>query len=415
MLFDVFQTKFLPKTRKKIFFHHFNYDMAKFLDIYCEDYNRKKIFEKLYEIKMEEAEIKFLKDQQNERKMYSTDSIDRRWRKTMERRIKEEKVLEMMKEKETSMLSSLESDKNIEILTEDEFDSDLFEYNQPFSPTQFRKRKRVVIACSHDNKDPMPENFKHIRNSINVVRPEFYSTVYLLISKYQCSIMQALAGVIETGKLMFNRKYWKYHTEDTTCLDLDTAPHNKNIRRAGQAIHALSLGCLVEEIMESDDGTVITYHTDGSGTHGVGSYTVQGITINSRYQSLPALPISSKSRANLALLKKTVLSILSAVSGVPMKDIFKKISYQMTDAAVQNFQVDNIIASDFEVDHVPIHLLCQLTFTHPCLMFIKKELKVFSDIKLSIVPDKIYLNFLVNATTSHETVFKQYIDNILIV
>ena len=47
--------------------------------------------------------------------------------------------------------------------------SDLFEDNQPLSLTQFRKRKRVVIACSHDNEDPMPENFKHIRNSINVV------------------------------------------------------------------------------------------------------------------------------------------------------------------------------------------------------------------------------------------------------
>ena len=90
-----------------------------------------------------------------------------------------------------------------------------------------------------------------------------------------------------------------------------------------------------------------------------------------------------------------------------MKDIFKKISYQMTFAAAHNFQVDNIIASDFEVDHVPKHLLCQ---THPCLMFIKKVLKVFSDIEVSIGPDKIYSNFLVNATTSHETVFKQYID-----
>ena len=157
MLFDVFQTKILPKTRKKIFFHHFNYDMAKLFDIYCEDYNRRKSLE----IKMEEAEIKFLQDQRNERKMYSTDSIDRRWRKTMERRIKEEKVLEMMKEKETNMLNSLESDKNMEILTEDELDSDLFEDNQPSSLTQFRKRKRVVIACSHDNEDPMPENFKH--------------------------------------------------------------------------------------------------------------------------------------------------------------------------------------------------------------------------------------------------------------
>ena len=57
----------------------------------------------------------------------------------MERRIKE-KVLEMMKEKETNMLSSLESDKNMEILIEDKLDSDLFEDNQPLSLTQFRKK-----------------------------------------------------------------------------------------------------------------------------------------------------------------------------------------------------------------------------------------------------------------------------------
>ena len=77
-----------------------------------------------------------------------------------------------------------------------------------------------------------------------------------------------------------------------------------------------------------------------------------------------------------------------------MKDIFKKISYQMTDAASHNFQVDNTIACDYKVNHVPKHLLCQ---THPCLTFIKKVLKVFSDIEVSIGPDKIYSNFLVNA------------------
>ena len=48
----------------------------------------------------------------------------------------------------------------------------------------------------------MTENFKHIRNSINVVGPEFYSTVDLLISKYHCSKMQTVAGIIETEKLI---------------------------------------------------------------------------------------------------------------------------------------------------------------------------------------------------------------------
>ena len=64
----------------------------------------------------------------------------------MEKRLKEEKVLEMMKGKDTNMLSSLESDKNVEILTEVEFYFDSFEDNQSLSQTQFRKRKCVVIA-----------------------------------------------------------------------------------------------------------------------------------------------------------------------------------------------------------------------------------------------------------------------------
>ena len=94
-----YKQKFYQKPEKKFFFHHFNHDMAKLFDIYCEDYNRRKNLEKLYKIKTKEAEIKFLKDQRNQRKMYSTDFFDRRWKKTMERRIKEKKVLEMMKKK----------------------------------------------------------------------------------------------------------------------------------------------------------------------------------------------------------------------------------------------------------------------------------------------------------------------------
>ena len=79
----------------------------------------------------------------------------------------------------------------------------------------------------------------------------------------------------------------------------------------------------------------------------------------------------------------------------------------MTDAAAHNFEVDDILASEFGVEHVPKHLLCQ---THPCLMFIKKVLQVFFNIETSIGPDKIYSSFLVNATSYHDTVFQQYID-----
>ena len=72
---------------------------------------------------------------------------------------------------------------------------------------------------------------------------------------------------------------------------------------------------------------------------------------------------------NLSLLKQTVLSILSAISGVSASEIFKKISCQMTDSAVHNLHVDEMVAMDFEVDHVPQRLFCH---THPCLMLNRK-------------------------------------------
>ena len=81
----------------------------------------------------------------------------------------------------------------------------------------------------------------------------------------------------------------------------------------------------------SDEDAMITYHKDGSRAQHVGNYIVQGITVNGKYRSLPGFPISNECRARLAQLKEIVLRILSTVSGVPMKDILKKISYQMTE------------------------------------------------------------------------------------
>ena len=73
----------------------------------------------------------------------------------------------------------------------------------------------------------------------------------------------------------------------------DTAPDKKSIRRAEGAIQALPLSCLVEEIMDSDE-SVITYDTDSSKVQGIGAYFAQGVTIDEKYRSLPALPISNE-------------------------------------------------------------------------------------------------------------------------
>ena len=164
---------------------------------------------------------------------------------------------------------------------------------------------------------------------------------------------------------------------------------------------------IVEEMMK-DGGGVITYHDDGSRTQGVGSYSVQGITIKNKFRPLPTLPVASECRSNLAALKVAVLSIMAACNTkYTAVDIYDAVTFKVTDATSHNFEVDEIVAEELGTEHIPIYLLCH---THPALMFNRKIVEVCSKIEKEIGPYKIYSAFLVNTTTSHDSVLEQYID-----
>ena len=107
----------------------------------------------------------------------------------------------------------------------------------------------------------MPPKFCHIRESVRKVGPEFYKVIDKLKSQFHCSPNQAVAAVIEVANGMFGHS-WKYHDQDDV-IDIDTAPHIKNIQQSGKAIGALTLACIVDEMMKSHNA-VITYQNDGS-------------------------------------------------------------------------------------------------------------------------------------------------------
>ena len=89
------------------------------------------------------------------------------------------------------------------------------------------------------------------------------------------------------------------------------------------------------------------------------------------------------------------------------QDIYEAVTFKVTDATAHNFEVDEIVALELGSDFIPEHLLCH---THPALMFNRVIVNTFSKIEKEIGPDKIYSSFLVNATTSHDSVVEQYID-----
>ena len=102
------------------------------------------------------------------------------------------------------------------------------------SPKKFIK-KRKFIPTPQKEKDKMPYKWAHIRDGERRVKSEFYLVVDKMISVYHCSRIQAVAGVINCGNIMFKRE-WKFCDEEKDIIDLDTAPLMTCIRRSGKSI-----------------------------------------------------------------------------------------------------------------------------------------------------------------------------------
>ena len=83
-------------------------------------------------------------------------------------------------EAKENLLDRMESYKNVETHIAGERDSDSFDGDQTLSQSPFKRRKLVAIEYTPNSDDSKAECFKHVRSSIDMVRPEIYSSVDLL-------------------------------------------------------------------------------------------------------------------------------------------------------------------------------------------------------------------------------------------
>ena len=81
--------KFYQKPKKIQKFDNFNVEMSTLFDIFYEDQQRRTSLEKLFCIKMTPVEWSFLQDIRTSRKQHCESAVDRKWRKTVERKIKQ--------------------------------------------------------------------------------------------------------------------------------------------------------------------------------------------------------------------------------------------------------------------------------------------------------------------------------------
>jgi len=64
-----------------------------------------------------------------------------------------------------------------------------------------------------------------------------------------------------------------------------------------------------------------------------------------------------------------------------------------------------MVAETLQSEHVPSHLFCNV---YPNLMFNREVTNLWAEIENTIGKDKIYSKFLVNATTSHNSVTEHH-------
>ena len=273
------------------------------------------------------VEFDFLADQRGSRKMFCDDVVDKKWKKTADRKAKElesfRKREEKAKEQVRKMYEKVEftdemvdevfrdicnqddDDDDIDFIPDEEEEEEEGE-EQVGKENQPPKRRRLQNSSIDENADcPIPEQFRHIRNSIKGVKPEYYAAIVELKTKYHCSDAQAVAGVVLTGQKLFQLP-WKFFSTDKSVIDLDTVPSTANNQREARVRELFVLAEIAEKVMSSDDTSTIAYHDDGSRKQGTGAFSVQGISIDRTYHPLPTLSIARETRANLVELKVTM-------------------------------------------------------------------------------------------------------------
>ena len=206
-----------------------------------------------------------------------------------------------------------------------------------------RKRRHQVNEGSEKNNNPQPPNWRHIRNSVHQVRPEYYTAIDRCISELHMSKAQAIGASIIFAKELHNLE-WKTSDEDENVVDLDTVPANPRLRKEGKAREILALKVIVQRIMDCAITSTITLHDDGSKKQGAGKFSVQGVSIDGEHYYFPTFSLAQETRENQADLKVLIINLLSAASGVSNESLWSKVHFSMTDSTSHNMGVDDIVA-----------------------------------------------------------------------
>jgi hypothetical protein len=358
-------------------------------DVYAEDPSRRKIVQNEWGVSMSEMEYRYYEDQKTERKMICSKGVDPVWYYSTMRaqRLKDRQEEYRQQRDQQFMYKTLDDIDNIlaesgdvSSHSRDDLENNVGSENQQVSgETEYtgmlrggngegqtpevsidnlvspkRKRRKVFENVDDVDKDPLPPEFQHIRETERKVRDDFYRTVANLTGK-GLSIPEACLAIIQVGNSMFGRN-WKSPADSVEY----TVPTARNIRTALQQIEAQSLCLVVDKVEEEKQkGKMITHASDSTTKKGAGQFMVQGLHVGQNNPfPLPILSIHGETTEDIAMQVDMGFEILASVRGVSAKEVYSLIDTHMTDSAEHNKGFAKLLAEMYDLDEPAGQIFC---------------------------------------------------------
>ena len=224
-----------------------------------------------------------------------------------------------------------------------------------------------------------------------------------LKSSFHLSENQAQNAICTVANTLFGRSTygaWKPNSTNEISAQ-NTLPSPSNTVHKEAFTETFILSEIVEEIMGSDDKTVVVYSNDGSAQKGVGKFVVQSFLIGEKRRTLPTMSIISETKESLSELQEFTYKMLCAASDKKYEpdQILNKVDFYVSDSARHNLGVMEKVCDKLSVSKVPDALLCHV---HPMMMFQRKVKELWKDIHNSFGTMRIRECFIADVNFGNE-------------
>ena len=114
-------------------------------------------------------------------------------------------------------------DLDIDTVGEDRFFTSDNDYEDPVDNLMScKKRKRKYSEVIDNKDDDLPYKYRHLRDGLRSVKPEVYTVMQILQTKYHLSHAQSEGAIITVGNKLFGREeYGEWKAYNVNCVSIN--------------------------------------------------------------------------------------------------------------------------------------------------------------------------------------------------